>query len=63
MSELTRVLIVDDQELVRAGLRGILRERYGFDVVGECGDGSTVPAAVATLRPDIVLMDVRMPGV
>lgn len=58
-----RVLIVDDQELVRAGLRGILRERYGFDVVGECGDGSTVPAAVASLRPDIVLMDIRMPGV
>jgi DNA-binding NarL/FixJ family response regulator len=63
MSSLTRVLIVDDQELVRAGLRGILRERYGFDIVGECSDGSGVPAAVATLRPDIVLMDVRMPGV
>ncbi len=58
-----RVLIVDDQELVRAGLRGILRERYGFDIVGECSDGSTVPDAVASLRPDIVLMDIRMPGV
>ncbi len=58
-----RVLIVDDQELVRAGLRGILRDRYGFDVVGECGDGSTVPGAVASLHPDIVLMDIRMPGV
>jgi len=58
-----RVLIVDDQELVRAGLRGILRERYGFDVVAECGDGSTVPDAVAALHPDIVLMDIRMPGV
>jgi len=58
-----RVLIVDDQELVRAGLRGILRERYGFDVVAECGDGSTVPNAVAALHPDIVLMDIRMPGV
>ncbi len=58
-----RVLIVDDQELVRAGLRGILRDRYGFDVVGECGDGSTVPDAVAALSPDIVLMDIRMPGV
>ena len=58
-----RVLIVDDQELVRAGLRGILRERYGFEIVGECGDGSTVPDAVAALRPDIVLMDIRMPGV
>jgi DNA-binding NarL/FixJ family response regulator len=58
-----RVLIVDDQELVRAGLRGILRSRYGFDVVGECADGAGVPTAVATLEPDIVLMDVRMPGV
>jgi DNA-binding NarL/FixJ family response regulator len=58
-----RVLIVDDQELVRAGLRGILRARYGFDVVGECGDGAMVPAAVAAFRPDIVLMDVRMPTV
>jgi DNA-binding NarL/FixJ family response regulator len=58
-----RVLIVDDQELVRAGLRGLLRPRQGFEVVGECADGAMVPAAVATLRPDVVLMDVRMPGV
>jgi DNA-binding NarL/FixJ family response regulator len=58
-----RVLVVDDQELVRAGLRGILRERYGFDIVGECPDGSGVAASVARLRPDIVLMDVRMPVV
>jgi DNA-binding NarL/FixJ family response regulator len=58
-----RVLVVDDQELVRAGLRGILRARFGFDIVGECADGAMVPAAVATLRPDVVLMDVRMPGV
>jgi DNA-binding NarL/FixJ family response regulator len=58
-----RVLIVDDQELVRAGLRGILRPSHGFDVVGECGDGAMVPAAVASLRPDVVLMDVRMPTV
>lgn len=57
-----RVLIVDDQELVRAGLRGILHARYGFDVVGECGDGTLVRAAVTTLRPDVVLMDIRMPG-
>ncbi|MGI8678848.1 MAG: response regulator transcription factor [Jatrophihabitans sp.] len=58
-----RVLIVDDQEAIRTGLRGILRERYGFDVVAECRDGSTVPAAVAAQQPDVVLMDVRMPGV
>src|SRR5215467_216528 len=56
-----RVLLVDDQELIRAGLRGILRERYGFEIVGECSDGTGVLAAVKHARPDIVLMDVRMP--
>jgi DNA-binding NarL/FixJ family response regulator len=59
----TRVLIVDDQELVRAGLRGILHARYGFDIVGECADGAEVLAAAAEHRPDVVVMDVRMPGV
>jgi DNA-binding NarL/FixJ family response regulator len=56
-----KVLLVDDQELVRAGLRGILRTRFGFDIVGECADGTTVTAAVSSLAPDVVLMDVRMP--
>jgi DNA-binding NarL/FixJ family response regulator len=58
-----RVLLVDDQELVRTGLRGILRTAFGFDVVGECADGSEVNAAVDALAPDVVLMDVRMPAV
>ena len=58
-----RVLLVDDQELVRTGLRGILREPFGFDVVGECADGREVPAAVRALAPDVVLMDARMPFV
>jgi DNA-binding NarL/FixJ family response regulator len=58
-----RVLLVDDQELVRAGLRGILRERFGFEVVGECADGSEVAAAVEAEAPDVVVMDVRMPVV
>jgi DNA-binding NarL/FixJ family response regulator len=57
-----RVLVVDDQDLVRAGLRGILRDRYGFEVVAECADGSGVVAAVDSARPDVVLMDIRMPG-
>jgi len=57
-----RVLLVDDQELVRAGLRGILREVFGFEIVGECADGREVAAVVASSRPDVVLMDVRMPG-
>jgi DNA-binding NarL/FixJ family response regulator len=56
-----RVLLVDDQELVRAGLRGILRPQFGFEVAGECADGTEVLDAVAAHQPDIVLMDVRMP--
>ncbi|MEZ0341616.1 response regulator [Mycobacterium sp. pV006] len=53
-------LLVDDQELVRSGLRRILRRRDGIIVVGECADGDEVPAAVAAHRPDIVVMDLRM---
>jgi DNA-binding NarL/FixJ family response regulator len=56
-----RVLLVDDQDLVRAGLRGVLREQFGFEIAGECSDGTGVLAAVAACDPDIVLMDVRMP--
>ena len=56
-----RVLLVDDQELVRTGLRGILRAAFGFKVVGECADGGEVVAAVEATAPDVVLMDVRMP--
>lgn len=63
MSSPVRVLVVDDQELIRAGLRGILRERYGFVIVGELDTGAQVTAAVARLSPDVVVMDVRMPDV
>lgn len=56
-----RVLVVDDQPLVRAGLRGILRPEYGFEVVGECGVGAAALEAVVALTPDVVLLDVRMP--
>jgi DNA-binding NarL/FixJ family response regulator len=55
-----RVLLVDDQPLVRTGLRRILRPRAGFEVVGECDDGDEVEAAVRAHRPDVVVMDVRM---
>jgi DNA-binding NarL/FixJ family response regulator len=63
MTETIRVLLVDDQELIRSGLRGILRESFGFQIVGECALGGEVAAAVATSAPDVVLMDVRMPVV
>ena len=46
-----RVQVVDDQELVRAGLRGILRPEFGFDIVAECADGSEVAAAAGTEPP------------
>ncbi|GAA4407368.1 response regulator transcription factor [Tsukamurella soli] len=55
-----RVLLVDDQELVRSGLRRILRRKDGFDVVGECSDGDEVAGAVAAHSPDVVVMDLRM---
>jgi len=55
-----RVLLVDDQQLVRAGMRRILSPRAGFEVVGECSDGDEVEAAVGALQPDVVLMDIRM---
>jgi len=58
-----RVLLVDDQPLVRTGLRAILRPEYGFEVAGECGDGASVADEVDRLQPDVVVMDIRMPGV
>lgn len=58
-----RVVLVDDEPLVRAGLRVILDAEPGLEVVGEAGDGSEVPQVVAESRPDVVLMDVRMPKV
>src|SRR5256885_15006015 len=56
-----RVLIVDDQQLARKGLHSILAEGE-MEVVGECEDGAQAVEAVRRLRPDVVLMDVRMRG-
>lgn len=55
-----RVLLVDDQQLVREGLRRILHTDDGFEIVGECSDGDEVVDAVTRLRPDLVVMDIRM---
>ncbi len=57
-----RVVIVDDQALVRAGLVRILSPEDGFDVVGQSGDGADAVRVVADLRPELVCMDVRMRG-
>ncbi|MFI8631891.1 response regulator [Microbacterium sp. NPDC077663] len=57
-----RVVIVDDQSLIRLGFRMVLEATDDIDVVGEAGDGEAGVEAVAALSPDVVLMDVRMPG-
>ncbi|WUN30798.1 response regulator transcription factor [Kitasatospora sp. NBC_00315] len=58
-----KILLVDDEELVRAGLRAVLEAQGDLRVVGEAADGSQVLGLARTLRPDVVLMDVRMPEV
>jgi DNA-binding NarL/FixJ family response regulator len=57
-----RVLVCDDQPLIRAGLRALLQIQPGIDLVGEAADGTEAIASATALCPDIVLMDVRMPG-
>jgi DNA-binding NarL/FixJ family response regulator len=58
-----RVLLVDDHPVVRAGLRGMLATEEGIEVVGEAGSGAEAVAVAAATAPDVVLMDLRMPGV
>ncbi|MET7748217.1 response regulator transcription factor [Micromonospora sp. NPDC005367] len=57
-----RLLIVDDHPVVRDGLRGMFTGDPAFEVVGEAGDGAEALALAANLNPDVVLMDLRMPG-
>jgi DNA-binding NarL/FixJ family response regulator len=57
-----RVLLVDDDDLMRAGLRAVLSSDDTIDIVGEAEDGRTAVGSVRMLEPDVVLMDVRMPG-
>jgi DNA-binding NarL/FixJ family response regulator len=58
-----RVLIVDDQELLRAGFRRLLESEDGIEVVGEAADGAEAIAETRRLEPDVVLMDIRMPRI
>jgi DNA-binding NarL/FixJ family response regulator len=62
MSELTRILIADDQSLFREGLHTLLSVQPEFEVIGEAGNGEEVLRMVSEEIPDVVLMDLRMPG-
>jgi NarL family two-component system response regulator YdfI len=59
---MTRILIADDHLIIRQGLRLILETEDGFDLVGEASDGAEALLLCADLHPDVVLMDLRMPG-
>lgn len=62
MTEPIRLLIVDDQRLMRQGLRTLLELEGGFEIVAEAGDGQSALDAYKECQPDVVLMDIRMPG-
>ena len=63
VAAMIRVLLADDQELLRTGFRMVLEAQDGIAVVGEAGDGDEAVVLTTRLDPDVVLMDVRMPGV
>ena len=62
MTEPISVLIVDDHPVVRRGLRVLLEVQDGIEVAGEAGDGATALALAAELAPDVVLLDLKLPG-
>ena len=62
MTDPIRLLIVDDQRLMREGLRTLLELEQGFEIAGEAADGEAALEAYTRLKPDVVLMDIRMPG-
>ncbi|MBT2519113.1 response regulator transcription factor [Streptomyces sp. ISL-90] len=63
MTEPIRVVVADDHPIVRAGIVGLLETAAGIEVVGEAADGAEAVALAESERPDLVLMDLRMPGV
>ncbi len=62
MSDKIRILLVDDQKLMREGLRILLEMENDLEITGEAGNGQAALDAYETYQPDIVLMDIRMPG-
>lgn len=62
MTGTVRIILVDDHAVVREGVRALLEEESGFDVVGEFGDGGEALRVAASLRPDVAIVDLRMPG-
>lgn len=59
----TRVMVVDDHEVLRSGLRFMLRNQPDMDIVAEASDGETAMETVEAAHPDVVLLDIRMPGI
>ncbi|NLT68738.1 MAG: response regulator transcription factor [Acidobacteria bacterium] len=57
-----RVLLVDDHTIVRRGLAGLLRSEDDLEIIGETGDGESAVALTGELRPDVVIMDIGLPG-
>ncbi len=57
-----RIVLADDQLLVRAGIRALLESLPGYTVVAECANGTEVPATISATEPDVLLLDIAMPG-
>ncbi len=58
-----RLLIIDDHEMVREGLKAMLTEEPDFDIVGDAADAEQAFELIQRLQPDVILLDVRLPGV
>ena len=63
MDKTIRVLLVDDHTLFRSGIKALLQRQKGFEVVGEAGDGLEGVKRAKSLKPDVVLLDLHMPGI
>ena len=62
MNSAIRVYLIDDQAMIRAGMKSLLNQRKNLEVVGDCGDARTALEELESVRPDVVLLDITMPG-